>query len=272
VPRNAESLVNEAENDFQARREVKVLPFTIFCILFLGFNFAVQGKESGICMLAVFLKDNRNKVIDNAEIKAFDEEDGFEWRWSIDYHKNLSWSKEKKAYYDGTMSCNRLQTVKIQISAEGFELYEEVVTITRGWNSFAIKLKSKGTNEITSIEQLSNLLGRIENSNKKAIPNAVVFLTNKAGKKLRDVTDEYGIYRFEDIKSGEYKIKIVGTKGFATIKIIKFQVPKGQVYLDAILQPKTKDNSLITEVVCNPSKFIRNRLECELVTKDANKK
>ena len=251
---------------------MKVLSITIFCVLFFGLNFAVEGKESGICMLTIFLKDNRNKVIHNAEIKAFDEEDGFEWKWSIDYHKNLLWSKEKKAYYDGTMSCGRFQTVKIKISAEGFELYEEVVTITYSSNSFAIKLKRKGTNETTSIEQLSNLLGRIEDSNKKAIPNTVVFLTNKAGKKLRDVTDEYGIYRFEDIKSGEYKIKIVGAKRFATIKIKKFQVPKGQVDLDAILQAKTKGNFLITEVICNPSKFIRNRLECELTTKDTNKK
>jgi hypothetical protein len=236
--------------------------FLIVCIFAL--QLSVKAQECGYAFLYIYLNDDSGKPVENAEFIFANNKDG-----CLKYDAKVKWISEDKAYLVSHGMCGDHKNINIKISAKEFAPIENNFDFTFGIQSYILKLKKEGSKEKADIEQLANFDGSVKDVSGENIKNIKIILTNQNGEKFETLTSEYGSFEYQ-LKSGQYKIELIGTKGFATIKFDNLQIPKGQPFLKIVLPTDPNCNNCLTvELVCKTTDWGRD--VCELITKNTNK-
>lgn len=212
-------------------------------VLIFGLSVFANAQACGYTFLTICLKDSEGKPIENAQIKTFDKD--FHKEDSLDYpknkpnydhlRKNISWSDEKQAYFGSEGMCGGHKDVGLRISAVGFETFDKIIDLPLGWTNYSIKLKRKGTNDITEAVKPTKVFGKILDLADAGIPKAKVSLFVKEDKVSDTFTDSGGNYVLF-LPIGQYHLEI-SADGFSKSIVENFGVLDNKnIKMDLILE------------------------------------
>lgn len=210
---------------------MKSLSFVIFCILFLGFNFAVNAQLCGEYETVLIITDEENKPIEDVVVKIIPlQKDGTGGNKFIRDKENPS--RFSITFNEGYKVSG---DYRINIFAKGFLTTEMQIRFPHcERQKFEFKL-IKTLSQISS--QNMQLIGTIFDTEGSAIKNAKIVATDPKGNKFEASTNDNGIYSLI-LPLGYYKIE-ASAKSFCPTVFAKYKIVDstyGKMNLDFVLE------------------------------------
>lgn len=210
---------------------MKSLLFVIFCILFLGFNFAANAQLCGKYETVLIITDEENKPIEDVVVKIIPlQKDGTGGNKFIRDKENPS--RFSITFNEGYKVSG---DYRINIFAKGFLTTEtEIMFPHCKRQKFEFKL-IKTLSQISS--QLMNLSGAVFDTYGSVITKAKIVASDNNGYKVQTETDDYGIYSLI-LPFGYYKIE-ASAKSFCPTVFAKYKIVDstyGKMNLDFVLE------------------------------------
>ncbi len=211
---------------------MKSLSFVIFCILFLGFNFAVNAQLCGKYETALIITDEENKPIEDVVVKIIPllKENGL---------SNSKFVRDKENPSRFSIAFNEGYQVRgdyrINIFAKGFLTAEMQIRFPHcKRQKFEFKLIK--TLSQTSSQRMS-LIGTVFDTEGSVIKDAKIVATDPKGNKFDTTTNDYGIYSLL-LPLGYYNIE-ASAKSFCPTIFTKYKIVDstyGKMNLDFVLE------------------------------------
>ena len=118
-----------------------------------GVSLSVNAQVCGYSVTTIYLSDSGAKPIEGAKVEIFDKDSESIGHFKV--YTRTYWDKERKAYVIRHGLCGEHRNVVLRISAEAFEIAEQVVDLPFGRQGFIFRPKRKGTEEKFTVEKLS---------------------------------------------------------------------------------------------------------------------